>query len=605
MKNASRLTYAALALACAAALAACGGGGGSGGGGGGGPVPPTATPVVTATPAPTATPTPGSTPTAARTASPAGAPLPPIEYPSASHPGWKYWGPWSSANAFRFPVQSGFNGQGETIAIVIDATPSMSDVTGYLNYFQVPFYPTRTINPNRSVDGGGLPDGSSGGEATLDTETTAGIAPGANIIVYDVPSLSNTHLVDAYNAIVSDHLANVVNLSFGGCEYPGSKSIENPIFTQMNAAGIAVAVAAGDTGNTCYSDGTTFNPGAQSPASDPNVVGVGGTATSPSTDVITTNQIWNDCASSVSGDNCVSGGGVSGLFTPPPYQAGLPGAVAGGRNVPDIALPGNWDAMYSPTICAGSPTGLCAIGGTSWSAPLAAGLMAEVYQYCQVTSMPNYVAMFYDTFASAGYAAFSDVTVGSDQYFSAPAPFYGAAAGYDPVGGIGQPSGMAVAQHICPGRVLGPLGATRRASAVVERRPAQAWVDDNRIDLGALRGTVDLGRREGSDRTAIAVAIRATSSVHQDEQSVVEALQSAGFTVTQRFGNAGVVDVEGPASLVESYFGTALHDYAQSGGRRFANVAPLTIPAQIAPYVQGVVSDDLVMKWHPPLRVVY
>lgn len=524
--------------------------------------------------------------------------LPPIEFVSRTS-GNHYWGPWSSANAFNFPVQSGYNGTGITVAIIIDAVPSMSDMTYQMNFFGVNRTGQITTRP---VDGGGTnPD--QDGEATLDAETIAGGSPGANVIIYNIPDLSNAHIVDAYNAVISDGRANVLSMSFGGCEYNGSKSVENPIFNTMNAAGIAIVAASGDSGNACYYNGTLWPTGPQSPASDPNIIGVGGTQTDPSTDTIVSNAIWNDCNGtppSSKGDNCMSSGGVSGYFTPPPYQVGLAGTVSSGRDVPDISLPGDGvlirfqGANYS-------------FGGTSWSAPLSAALIAQIYQYCQVTAMPNAVRMFYDTFSAVGYAAFDDVTTGNDQYFDANAPNYSAAAGYDLVGGIGQPLGMPIAQHICPGRVFSPLGGGMRVatSAVLSKLPAQARTFDDRIDLRDIPGLVDAGPRAGDATTRLVVAMRPTSTVHQDEATVASELAKAGFTIVQRFPNAGAVDIEGPASLVSSYFGTALHDYRQPGfGARFANVTPITIPASIAPFVNGVITDDLVTKSYGPVRKV-
>ncbi|MDQ2992685.1 MAG: protease pro-enzyme activation domain-containing protein, partial [Candidatus Eremiobacteraeota bacterium] len=85
---------------------------------------------------------------------------------------------------------------------------------------------------------------------------------------------------------------------------------------------------------------------------------------------------------------------------------------------------------------------------------------------------------------------------------------------------------------------------------------------------------------------------------------VVSRLREAGFSITQQYSNAMLVEAEAPASTVARYFGTSLHDYMQAGrGTRFANVTTLTIPAAIAAYVQGIVSDDLVTASHGPLRL--
>jgi len=504
-----------------------------------------------------------------------------------------YWGASAPANAFGFPVQSGYSGDGRTVAIIIDAVPNQSDMTQYLNFFQI----NRTGQISfRPVDGGGPIDDASGGEATLDAETIAGTAPGANVIVYDIPDLSNAHIVDAYNAVLSDGRAQILNLSFGGCEYTGSVTVEHPIFNSMNAAGIAVSVASGDTGNACYFNGTSFPYGAQSPASDPNVIAVGGTNTDSANATILTNAIWNDCATATQGQNCMSGGGVSTLFATPSYQTGLAGASQTGRNVPDIALPGNNAIVRLANA-------YYLIGGTSWSAPLNAGMLAGIYQYCNTLAIPNATKMYYNTFAASGYASFSDVTVGNDSYFLL-APSYSAAPGFDNVGGIGQPNGMAIATHICPGHVLSPLAGGARAAATVARMPAEARLYDNLHDLRNLPGLDDLGVRSPGAPTRVGILLRATPTLHADEATLVATLQAAGFTVVQRFPNAMLVDVEAPASTVARYFATSFHDYAQGRfGTRFANTTALTIPAAIAPYVQGIVSDSLVTASHGPLHL--
>jgi len=521
--------------------------------------------------------------------------LPNKDFVSSSTGNPHYWGASAPANAFGFPVQSGYSGDGRTVAIIIDAVPSQTDMAQYLSFFQI----NRTGQISfRPVDGGGAIDTLSGGEATLDAETIAGTAPGANVIIYDIPDLSNTHIVDAYNAVLSDGRAQILNLSFGGCEYAGSLSIEHPIFNSMNAAGIAVSVASGDTGNACYFNGTSFPYGVQSPASDPNVIAVGGTNTDSANATILTNAIWNDCATSTQGQNCMSGGGVSTLFATPSYQTGLAGASQTGRNVPDIAFPGN-NALIRLAA------GYYVIGGTSWSAPLNAGMLAGIYQYCNTLSIPNATKMYYNTFATTGYGAgaFSDVTVGNDSYF-ALTPSYSAAAGFDNVGGIGQPNGMSIATHICPGHVLSPLAGDVRAAAVVARMPAEARLYDNLHDLRDVPGLTDLGARSPGAPTRIGILLRTTSTLHADEATLVATLQAAGFTVVQRFPNAMVVDVEAPASTVARYFATSFHDYAQvQHGTRFANTTALTIPASIAPYVQGIISDSLVTASHGPLNL--
>ena len=77
---------------------------------------------------------------------------------------------------------------------------------------------------------------------------------------------------------------------------------------------------------------------------------------------------------------------------------------------------------------------------------------------------------------------------------------------------------------------------------------------------------------------------------------MVQALQSAGFTVTQRYPNRTVVDATAPSSTVERFFSTEMHTVQQGKyGTRFTNVRGATIPESIASLVHSVSLSNLVM----------
>jgi len=80
------------------------------------------------------------------------------------------------------------------------------------------------------------------------------------------------------------------------------------------------------------------------------------------------------------------------------------------------------------------------------------------------------------------------------------------------------------------------------------------------------------------------------------EGAVVRALQSAGFTITQRFSNRTIVDAKAPSATVERFFATEIHTVRQGKyGERFTNVKPATVPAAIAPFVRDASLDDLIV----------
>jgi subtilase family serine protease len=87
-----------------------------------------------------------------------------------------------------------------------------------------------------------------------------------------------------------------------------------------------------------------------------------------------------------------AGGGCQG-YPKPPWQAGLPGNPADGvRDLPDVSLfaaNGVWGHYYvycdsdtqdGGAACSGAPSGWSAAGGTSFSAPIMAGIQALVNQ---------------------------------------------------------------------------------------------------------------------------------------------------------------------------------------------------------------------------------
>lgn len=514
--------------------------------------------------------------------------------------GYNAWTPYDIGNAYQFPASAGYDGKGETVAIVIDAVPDPNDTSTYLNYVGIT---RRGQIASEPVDGGGATD--TEGEATLDLQTIAGLAPGANVMIYNVPSLSGSHLIDAYNQVLADGNANVVSMSYGGCEWQGVDQVVAPIFAQMAAQGIAAVASSGDTGNQCYNGGT-YVLGAENPASDPSVIGVGGTETGTpfgGGSVVGT-VVWNDCPNPITkAENCMGGGGVSGNaanafagYPIPSFQQGIAGEASTSlRNVPDIALPADNDLSYM-----NSAGGWIGNGGTSWSAPMIAAMVSEIYEYCGVTAVHNPVTMFYTAFADDGYNDFVDVTSGSNS-FMGQTPAYTGGTGFDNISGIGEPLGLSIAQRLCPNNrptMIRP--ASHGYVALQERAPATPRVMQNVVRPS---GAPDLGERAASAPTRIALVMRQTPTIAQDEQTVIADLRGAGFSIVRTFSNHLVVDAQAPASVVERYFGTRIHDFAQGRyGTHFANTQPDVLPASIAPYVNGVLTQDLVLARGIPVH---
>jgi subtilase family serine protease len=420
---------------------------------------PTAKPTATPTAAPTATAKPTATPTAAPTATPSAAPTAtakPTATPTAtaaptSTPGagcngappdngpYTYSSDGSLAagvaQPFDFPVQHGCNGAGYTAAIVIDDAVNTSYVATYLAAAGVK--QTGTIT-NEAVDGGGTGDDA---ETDLDVQTISGLAPGANIIVYDNGSLADQNIEDAYNQVLTDGKASAVNSSFGGCESSDSsfESATNAIAEQGAAEGVEFSASSGDSGsNECsLYGGYVAEKGVSAPAGGPYFTSIGGVNYTYSSTGVLTSVTAGDASCGNTSGTCQGGGGVSTVVAEPSWQQGVPGMITSGRNQPDISLPFDPVAVYTGGAWAGYL-------GTSWSSPASVALFIEADElHGKRLGWLN--PTLYSLFTSTGYGTgsyFTPCTSGSIGAYSCSATEYNQAAG------IGTPKGWALANAL-------------------------------------------------------------------------------------------------------------------------------------------------------------
>jgi len=417
---------------------------------------PTAAPTATPTAAPTATPTASPTPTAKPTATPTASPTPtaaPTATPTAAPTATPTASPTSSptslpstgcndaaadngpltnsdgtlatgvAKPFDFPVQHGCNGAGYTAAIAIDDPVNTSYIATYLSAAGVT--QTGTVT-NEAVDGGGSGDDP---ETDLDTQTISGLAPGANIIVYDMGSLGDQEIEDTYNQVLSDGKATAVNSSFGGCESSDTSFADstNSIAEQGSSEGVEFSASSGDYGsNECGDDN---EEGVSTPAGDPYFSSIGGI------DFTDTSQGVLETVVEGSVDGYSGGGGVSTVFALPSYQSGITGVITSGRNQPDISLP-----FYPVAVYTDGSWGEYL--GTSWSSPASVSLVIEANEL-HSTKLGWIDPTLYSLFSSTGYSDYyTPCTSGSNGAYSCNASEYNQAAG------IGAPKGWALANAL-------------------------------------------------------------------------------------------------------------------------------------------------------------
>ena len=150
----------------------------------------------------------------------------------------------ASAYSFTGLYDDGDFGTGATVALFELEPFEASDIARFQQCYDTDV-PVTAIK----VDGG-AGKGSGSGEAALDIENVAELAPGVSIDVYEAPN-TEKGLIDNYSRIASDDSAPVVSTSWGLCEAydQGSMGAETTLFEEMAAQGQSVFAASGDAGS--------------------------------------------------------------------------------------------------------------------------------------------------------------------------------------------------------------------------------------------------------------------------------------------------------------------------------------------------------------------
>jgi len=301
--------------------------------------------------------------------------------------------------------KKGADGAGETIGIVTLAGYD----PGSAQYFwqKVAGVPNtgRTVTVD-NVDGGpGAPSDASGsGETDIDVEQSGGVAPGANVVVYQAPN-TDPGFIDAFFTAASQNIADTLSTSWGeaetvitaeaaaGEETSAYEAAFDEAFLELADQGQSAFDAAGDAGAYDDSDelGTTELV-VDTPADSPYITASGGTTTpwtgavsGPDGSVTVTvpaqrawawDYLWQPLATvngvsyadSAEANAAGGGGGYSTVEPEPSYQKLVTGtsdyhgvqyltptdyqAIA-----PGVVLPTEWDVTSTPSLVSGSGSG--------------------------------------------------------------------------------------------------------------------------------------------------------------------------------------------------------------------------------------------------------
>jgi subtilase family serine protease len=323
-------------------------------------------------------------------------------------------GPGDITNIYNLsPVYgAGYDGSGQTIAIMGQAYINATDISEFRTMFNIP--PTTPALTQVPGDPPQFPlgqDTGNEGESDLDLEYAGGMAPQASLIL-----VYSSNVLDSASYAIDNDLAKIVSVSYGLCESEigSANNISiNAMWQQAVGEGITVIIATGDEGASACENPA---PGAQDApgttglavnglASTPFDTAVGGTDFNDLTNATTyfsssntapgeysangyvPEMTYNDSCSNAlftntvfsftdnPETNCVnftnqnygggglgvfvvpvgSGGGVSTIYAKPSWQVAPgvpPPAVENFRDIPDVSLFGG-DGLMSSTyvIC--------------------------------------------------------------------------------------------------------------------------------------------------------------------------------------------------------------------------------------------------------------
>lgn len=376
--------------------------------------------------------------------------------------------------------KEGYDGRGQTIVIlgVGYTTTLQSDLQQFDQAWGLPDPPTfQILQPH----GPPAPYTCAGNydalqfENTLDVEWAHALAPGANITLVigenggGSPAENCVHrsIPNDVTYALDHHLGNIISISYGGSELGDvSESAaehaadrqyylnEHTVFERAASMGVTVLASTGDEGATNSNDLTKTEsywsqPNVAWPASDPDVLAVGGTILALESDgavgTYGDEVVWNEP------NYAATGGGLSQVFPEPDYQQTVPdqSLFQGRRGVPDVAFPAE-DAVLYESFEPGYLRNANAqwshwdlAGGTSLSAPCWAGLMAIADQ--MRGSPLGLIQPFLYHLRGQG---FHDIIYGDNSFGGVQG--YPAQPGYDLASGLGTP----IADQLVPALLL-------------------------------------------------------------------------------------------------------------------------------------------------------
>lgn len=280
--------------------------------------------------------------------------------------------------AYAYPSYKVLTGKGVTIGVLMSPGFNPSDMKLYFSHEKLATPHITTFN----VEGGAPYDPNESAETHIDIQHSGGMAPQANIILFNLPDLDDDSILAGLTDIVETNAADVINMSFGGAEalytapynggvdFTGVLRIYDDFFMEGNALGITFVAASADWGArstppvACFAASPPvpcgeMQVGVSSPASSPHVTAVGGTnlvtaynpnkPNSLNSAYVSENADFDALVEDIfygtaaTGAVWGSGGGISIIYPKPSYQTlvsqqYVPASAKKWRTIPDISV---------------------------------------------------------------------------------------------------------------------------------------------------------------------------------------------------------------------------------------------------------------------------
>jgi len=364
-------------------------------------------------------------------------------------------------------LDHGANGRGETVVLPELAEPKFplpvsdirQDLAEFDKLFHLPAARLRAVTTLTPTASPWLANG----EEVLDTEMVHAVAPGAAIVEVLVNATSLNKAANAVAASVAalrlgTSLGGIISISAAGqtggehCDTHAEVAALHAALQVAAEHHVTVVAASGDigaVGEPCQVIkgliGGPFPPVKEVnlPASDPLVLGAGGTGLTAShqTGAYISENAWGLPFGDPGSQFQASGGGLSRVFSRPSYQNDVTG-IGKYRGVPDVSADANPHLGMAVVTSTGAGNyTISGSGGTSASAPIWAGLVALADQYAG-RHLGFVSAGIYRIGHSAYYhKAFHDISSGDNTVTFPPKTItgYRASPGWDPVTGWGSP----------------------------------------------------------------------------------------------------------------------------------------------------------------------